>query len=135
MYVGKFNAIGCLTWRVHKTRYKTQNSKIKTQNSEKMTSHSLNLYEKLKANCQNLQQLDQYIEQNGIDVNHESVSRRRSDLTTELFVQDCLNYLSVSAKCNSLDDYRYLEETGQINRNDPAVHARLVDLKVRIKLQ
>ena len=90
------------------------------------------LYKILQENCHNLDQFDQFIISRGIDVKHESVSRRRSDLITELFVQDCTNYISVSAKCNSLDDYRSLLASSQNNQNDPAVHARLVDLTVRM---
>ena len=95
-----------------------------------MASNKVDLFELLRLNCQNLTELEDYIQQHGISPSNSDVQRRRDELFSDILVTDSHMHQLLACCCLTVEELRnFIKEHG-LDETDPPVQARLSELQV-----
>lgn len=95
-----------------------------------MASNDLNLLAELELYCHTFEELDLYILNYGLDINHPAAIERRRQLAANTLITDSDVYRLLKCCCNSLTELENIVVQHNIDWNDPSVQARRSDLQV-----
>ena len=95
-----------------------------------MASNVSVLLQHLQTFCQNIFELDSFVVQNGIDINHPDVAIRRNELLSQSIVTDSETLRLLQCSCHTLDDLDKLITEFGFDPADPAVITRRQELEV-----
>ena len=87
--------------------------------------------ENLRLQCNTLFELDRYVANFGLSINHPAVVARRNELVADSFITDAATLRLLECCCSTLDELNNVVGQFGFDVHDPAVQARQHVLQVR----
>lgn len=97
-----------------------------------MASNAMDVLSLLRLYCYTFEDLEGYVQENGLDPNSEAVITRRNELFSNNLITDTSMYRLLMCCCHTVTDLENLIQQHDLDSNDRAVQTRRKELEVRL---